>query len=115
MSEDTKVYSIIGLDNQGKIITSYGTLYTDKKETALKIAELQIKEHKQVLESIDAETFVDDTEEERKEVDEALNDFFFDYQFGMKLYLLDHETKYYTPKTFQILTHNLTKQIGSSS
>ena len=67
-----------------------------------------------MLGSIDAETLVDDAIEERKEANEALNDFFFDCQFGMKLYSLDNETKYYTPKTFQILIHNLTKQTGDT-
>ncbi len=110
IKEGDDVYSIIGLDNQGKIVTSYGKLYNDKKEIALKVAELQIKEYKQVLDSIDAETFVDDAEEERKEADEALNNFFFDCKFGMKLYSLNHETKYYTPKTFQILTLNVPKK-----
>lgn len=41
---------------------------------------------------------------------QALNDFFFDSQFGMKLYSLDHETKYYVPKTFKILTLNLPEE-----
>lgn len=110
----SEAYSIIGLDNQGKLVTTYGKLYTDKKEITLELAKLQIKEYEQVLESIDAETFMDDAGEERKEADEALDGFFFDSKFGMKLYSLDHETKYYTPKTFQIITLNLTeKEKGS--
>jgi len=103
-----EVYSIIGLDNQGKLVKTYGKLYTDKKEITLEVAKLQLKEYKKVLESIDAETFEVDADEERKEADEALNNFFFDSKFGMKLYSLDHTTKYYTQKTFQIITLNLT-------
>lgn len=103
----TEVYSIIGLDVEGKVVTSYGKLYTDKKEISLELAKLQIKEYKQVLDSIDAEIFEDDATEEREEADEALKGFFFDAGFGMKLYSLDHETKYYQPKTFQILTLHL--------
>ena len=48
----SEVYSIIGLDNQGKIISSYGKLYTDKKEIALEVGKLQVKEYEQVLERI---------------------------------------------------------------
>jgi len=106
----SEVYSIIGLDNQGKIVLSYGKLYTNKKEIALEISKLQIQEYEQVSDSINAEIFEDNATDERKEADEALNDFFFDSKFGMKLYSIDHKNKYYPPKTFQILTFNLPKK-----
>lgn len=106
----TEVYSIIGLDRSGKIVTSYGKLYENQKEIALEVARLQIKEYEEVLDSINAESFEDDAEEEREEASKALDDFFFDSKFGMKLYSLDHETKYHVPKTFQILTLHKTDE-----
>lgn len=107
----TELYSIIGLDQDGKIVSSYGKLYKNKKEIALEVARLQLKEYDKVLDSINAEVYEEDAVEEREQANKALNDFFFDSKFGMKIYSLDHNTKYYVPRTFQILTLNLPKGV----
>jgi len=100
-------YSIIGLDNSGKIVSHYGKLYDTKEEVTLRIAELQIKEYERLQDSINEEAYVEDAKEERDEANEALEQFFFDCKFGTKMYGLDYEPKYHVPMKFQILEHLL--------
>ena len=108
---NTTLYSIIGLDSNGKVVSSYGKLYKDKRELALFLADLQIKEYDKLKDSIDAESYVDDAKEERDEADKALEQFFFDSKFGMKLCGVNYEPKYHIPLTFQIMELSLDESI----
>lgn len=98
-----ELYSIVALEGE-KLVSSYGKLYSDKREVALQVVKLLIKEHETLLDSIDREQLMEDAVEDRELADKAMEDFFFDSGFGTKLYMSGDESKYYIPKRFQILT-----------
>lgn len=114
ITQDIQVAGIIGFNSDEAISAWQETLYLHKKEVCIKLVELQIQEYERLKDSIDDEGFEDegfedDAYEERVDARNALDDFFFYSQMGLKL-TSGEKPRYHIPKKYRIITFTLLKE-----